>query len=134
MLDIQAAGLITLAHASAGPLNDIIVPSGNCAGSTGFLAPEPPHSQPRSPSSSPPSPGAAAAAEDLAKAFAHQLEHILSLSTEKQDELRRNARENAVTKFGTDVFERGWLDGCRDLSSRLDLLRLRDRGSREKEE
>lgn len=128
MLDIQAAGLITLAHASAGPLNDIIVPSGNCAGSTGFLAAhETPHSQSRSP----PSPVAAAAA-DLAKSFADQLEHILSLSTEKQDEVRRNARKNAVAKFGTDVFERGWLDGCRDLSKRLDLLR--DRGSREKEQ
>lgn len=128
MLDVQAAGLITLAHASAGPLNDIIVPSGNCAGSTGFLAPEPhSHSQSRPASPSPPSPDAAAAAgDDLAKAFAHQLEHILSLSTEKQDEVRRNARQNAVTKFGTDVFERGWLDGCRDLSSRLD--------TREKEE
>ncbi|GAA5977613.1 hypothetical protein JCM10908_005038 [Rhodotorula pacifica] len=108
VVEFQAAGLIPLAHASAGPLNDIIVPSGDIPDSTGFLAPLP--STSNSSSDSPTSPFR------LASAFAQQLRHILTLPLEKQDRIRRNARENAVKKFSSEVFERGWLDGWRVLS------------------
>lgn len=101
----QAAGVIPLAHASAGPLNDIVVPCNDAANSTGFLAPPP------SSASNP--------KLDLAGEFAQQLEHILALPVERQDEIRRNARQNAVDKFGAEVFERGWMEGWSDLERRL---------------
>ncbi|GAA5874450.1 hypothetical protein JCM1840_000784 [Sporobolomyces johnsonii] len=105
MVEFQAAGLITLAHASAGPLLDIIVPysppspSSLAPGPTGFLAP-PPSSSSSSSSSSPP---------DLPEAFARQLEHILLLSEQEQSEIRERARMSAGERFGTDVFEQGWM-------------------------
>ncbi|GAA5883282.1 hypothetical protein JCM3774_001749 [Rhodotorula dairenensis] len=141
VVEFQAAGLIPLAHASAGPLNDIIVPSGDCTGSTGFLAPSSSFSSSASPLGPAECPASSATTfdphdrtrpPDLAEAYAYELAHILSMPFEQQDEIRTNARENARTRFGTDVFERGWLDGWRDLVAMSSSSRLR--GEDEKEE
>ncbi|GAA5931002.1 hypothetical protein JCM1841_005453 [Sporobolomyces salmonicolor] len=110
MVEFQAAGLITLAHASAGPLLDIIVPysppspSSLPPGPTGFLAPPPSSSFSRS--SAPP---------DLPAAFARQLAHILLLSEQEQREIRERARMSAVERFGAEVFERGWMTAWDEL-------------------
>ncbi|CEQ40098.1 SPOSA6832_01681 [Sporobolomyces salmonicolor] len=110
MVEFQAAGLITLAHASAGPLLDIIVPysppspSSLPPGPTGFLAPPPSSSFSRS--SAPP---------ELPAAFARQLAHILLLSEQEQREIRERARMSAVERFGAEVFERGWMTAWDEL-------------------
>ncbi|GAA6019262.1 hypothetical protein JCM10207_005057 [Rhodosporidiobolus poonsookiae] len=119
VVEFQAAGLIPLAHASAGPLLDIVVPyppssssssspSPSSAGvepsATGFLAPSP-----SSLSFSSASPA------DLPAAFAEQLHHILSLPPSAQDAIRERARKNAVERFSEEVFERGWGEGWAEL-------------------
>ncbi|BGP56869.1 hypothetical protein JCM8202_002927 [Rhodotorula sphaerocarpa] len=115
VVEFQAAGLIPLAHASAGPLNDIVSPSGDVTDSTGFLAPR------AASDTTTAAPQPAPTPPDLATEFAHQLEHILSLPLERQDEIRRNARANAVDKFGAEVFERGWMDGWREVERMASL-------------
>ncbi|GAA5902944.1 alpha-1,2-mannosyltransferase ALG11 [Sporobolomyces salmoneus] len=103
LVEFQAAGLIPLAHASAGPLLDILVPY-------------PPAS---SSSTSPPGPTGYLASSDskakLPSAFAKELDKILRLSEEEQMKIRERARENAKERFGTTVFEDGWGEGWRGL-------------------
>ncbi|GAA6015303.1 hypothetical protein JCM11491_001005 [Sporobolomyces phaffii] len=102
LVEFQAAGLIPLAHASAGPLLDIVVPysppspSTFLSGPTGYLA-------------------SSAAKGDLPLAFARELEKIFELGEEEQGQVRARARENAVERFGTAVFERGWEEGWKRL-------------------
>ncbi|GAA5867497.1 hypothetical protein JCM8547_007526 [Rhodosporidiobolus lusitaniae] len=114
VVEFQAAGLLTLAHASAGPLLDILVPyspsSSNIAsGPTGFLAPPP---------SSSPSPSPAPLSHsDLASSFALQLRSILLLPPLKQLEIRARGREAARERFGESVFEGEWGRGWRELQA-----------------
>ncbi|GAA6054532.1 hypothetical protein JCM3770_005832 [Rhodotorula araucariae] len=101
VVEFQAAGLVTLAHASAGPLLDILVPFASPThglGPTGFVA-RPnldPVAEPEQ-------------AEQHAAAFAAQLAHIVALPTAVQDAVRARARESAVARFGVAQFERGWM-------------------------
>ncbi|KAJ9091580.1 hypothetical protein QFC19_009036 [Naganishia cerealis] len=79
------ASLIPLAHASAGPLLDIITPTAS-GHRTGFHATD-------------------------AESFAAHLNEILSLPAAEQDAVRRAAREKATEAFAVEVFERGWREG-----------------------
>ncbi|GAA5940523.1 alpha-1,2-mannosyltransferase ALG11 [Sporobolomyces koalae] len=102
LVEFQAAGLIPLAHASAGPLLDIVTPYSSPTvkeGCTGYLA-------------------TSAHRNDLPEAFAKQLEAIFALSDEEQFEVRVRARENARDRFGAAVFEAGWQDGWDELMTR----------------
>ncbi|GAA5886702.1 hypothetical protein JCM6882_005863 [Rhodosporidiobolus microsporus] len=121
VVEFQAAGLIPLAHASAGPLLDIVVPyppssSTSSAsssssspslppGPTGFLAPPPSPSLSASPVPTLP----------LHQAFAEQLHRILSLPASEQDAIRARARRNAQERFGVEVFEAGWRGAWEEL-------------------
>ncbi|BGP33837.1 asparagine-linked glycosylation protein [Rhodotorula toruloides] len=100
VVEFQAAGLIPLAHASAGPSLDILLPSPSGT-PTGFLAPSP--SSPSSPSTS------------LPAAFAAQLEYILTLPADEQDRIREAARRNAQERFLVRRFEEGWMNGWREV-------------------
>ncbi|BGP18198.1 asparagine-linked glycosylation protein [Rhodosporidiobolus nylandii] len=118
VVEFQAAGLIPLAHASAGPLLDICVPypqapsspSPSChspslpPGPTGFLAPSPPL-----PSALPP--------VEMAQSFAERLLEIIDLSEEEQDKVRERARRSAQERFSAEVFERGWRGAWGELDS-----------------
>ncbi|BGP09845.1 GDP-Man:Man(3)GlcNAc(2)-PP-Dol alpha-1,2-mannosyltransferase [Rhodotorula toruloides] len=97
VVEFQAAGLIPLAHASAGPLLDILLPS-PYGTPTGFLAPSA-----TSPTSS------------LPEAFAAQLEYIVSLSEDEQDQIRAAARRNAQERFSVRSFGEGWMSGWREV-------------------
>lgn len=111
----QAAGLLTLAHPSAGPLLDILVPSSSPShgtGPTGFLASSSPPPSPSSPSSS-------TDPEPPHLAFAASLAHILALPESEQDAVRARARESAQARFGVDAFERGWMDAWGELERRV---------------
>jgi alpha-1,2-mannosyltransferase len=89
-----------LAHASAGPLLDILVPYSSSPsvepGPTGFLASAP-------------------SKEELPLAYAKELDRIFKMSEEEQRRVRERARENARERFGTKVFEEGWEKGWREL-------------------
>ncbi|GAA5853864.1 hypothetical protein JCM9279_005749 [Rhodotorula babjevae] len=110
VVEFQAAGLLTLAHPSAGPLLDILVPSSSPshgAGPTGFLAtPSPSSPSPADQSQQPPH-----------LAFAHSLARILALPEPEQDAIRARARESAQARFGVEAFERGWMDAWRELEA-----------------
>ena len=84
----QAAGLIPLVHASAGPLLDIVTSFEGLP--TGFHA-------------------------TTAQTFAAQLIAILELDPRAILGLRERARRSAVERFSTERFEEGWLDGWRGL-------------------
>lgn len=88
VVEFQAAGLIPLVHASAGPLLDIVVPFEGRP--TGFHAHD-------------------------AEGFAKQLEGIVQLDDTAILDMRKRARQNAVLRFSTDEFERGWLRSWREL-------------------
>ena len=86
VVEMQAAGTIPIAHNSAGPKLDIIVPSfdkdakdGN-DGATGFLATEP---------------------EEYAEAIAN----IFKLSQAKKSKIRANARSHSSERFSEELFE-----------------------------
>lgn len=102
---LQAAGLISVAHASAGPLLDILVPFSPSPtvpeGPTGYLA-------------------SSVSREDLAEEFAKQLDTALRLSGDEQEGIRARARENAKQRFGTTVFEEGWESGWTQLMSKIE--------------
>ena len=109
----QAAGLLTLAHPSAGPLLDILVPSSSPShgtGPTGFLA-----------TSSPTSSSSSSTERHLPPhlAFATSLAHILALPEAEQDAVRARARESAQARFGVEAFERGWMDAWGELERRV---------------
>lgn len=77
----QAAGLIPLVHASAGPLLDIVVPYDSQP--TGFHA-------------------------TTAETFADRLHDIMSMDDASQQAMRPRARANATERFSEAVFEKGW--------------------------
>ncbi|GAA5946543.1 hypothetical protein JCM3775_004454 [Rhodotorula graminis] len=113
VVEFQAAGLLTLAHPSAGPLLDILVPSSSPShgtGPTGFLA-----------TSSPTSSSSSSTERHLPPhlAFATSLAHILALPEAEQDAVRARARESAQARFGVEAFERGWMDAWRELEGRI---------------
>lgn len=86
----QAAGLIPLVHASAGPLLDIVVPyslpsdeSIISTSATGYHA-------------------------TSAQTFADHLHTIIQLSPTAATRMRELARANAVERFSTANFEKSW--------------------------
>ncbi|GJN92854.1 hypothetical protein Rhopal_005894-T1 [Rhodotorula paludigena] len=103
VVEFQAAGLIPLAHASAGPLLDILVPTPSGT-PTGFLAPSPSFSS-----------SGSQEAEPLHLSFARSLAHILALPAAEQDAIRSAARESAKERFAVSAFERGWNEGVQGL-------------------
>jgi alpha-1,2-mannosyltransferase len=90
VVEFMAAGLVTLSHASAGPLLDIAVKTD--AGPTGFHADEP-------------------------AAFAAELIRIVSTPPDEVLAIRKRARARAVATFGTKAFTDRWED---ELWARLD--------------
>ncbi|KAK4048170.1 asparagine-linked glycosylation protein [Microbotryomycetes sp. JL221] len=82
VVEFQAAGLIPLVHASAGPLLDICVPYDGQP--TGFHA-------------------------KTTEEFAEKMRGILELDRDSVKQMRRRARLNAVERFSTKEFETGWL-------------------------
>ncbi|KAJ9126537.1 hypothetical protein QFC24_001565 [Naganishia onofrii] len=98
VVEFMAAGLIPLAHASAGPLLDIITPT-RSGHRTGFHATD-------------------------AESFAERIHEILSLPDEEQEAIRRSAREKAEEAFAVEVFEKGWKEGW----GRLMAMKLGRRG------
>ncbi|KAM0790159.1 hypothetical protein ACM66B_005478 [Microbotryomycetes sp. NB124-2] len=91
VVEFQAAGLVPLVHASAGPLLDIVVPFKGKP--TGFHA-------------------------TTVEEFADKMKGILELDKETLHDMRTRARRNAVERFSTDEFERGWLQAWADLKNR----------------
>ncbi|KAF9478207.1 mannosyltransferase [Pholiota conissans] len=81
IVEFMAAGVIPVAHASGGPLQDIIVPFNGER--TGFHA-------------------------RTLDEFAGALHTVLSLPTEEELAMRWRARAWAVQRFSEEEFERGW--------------------------
>ncbi|KAL0579865.1 asparagine-linked glycosylation protein [Marasmius crinis-equi] len=81
VVEYMAAGVIPVVHASAGPLNDIVVPFNG--GHTGYHA--------RSPAE-----------------FAEALHTALALSPEEEMAIRQRARTWAVQRFSNEEFETEW--------------------------
>lgn len=81
VVEYMAAGVIPVAHASAGPLLDIVVPWEGQP--TGFHAKTP-------------------------EQYAEQFHHVLTLPKEEDLALRERARTTAVTRFSEAEFERTW--------------------------
>lgn len=80
-LRAQAAGVIPVAHASGGPLLDIIVPLDGEP--TGYHATSP-------------------------ETFAEAFHTVFTLSPEADIAMRKRARTWAVKKFSAEEFEKGW--------------------------
>jgi len=81
VVELMAAGVIPVAHASAGPLLDIVVPFHGQP--TGFHATTP-------------------------ETFAEALHKVLTLSLAEELALRQRARTWAVQRFSQEEFEKGW--------------------------
>ncbi|PPR02779.1 hypothetical protein CVT26_009431 [Gymnopilus dilepis] len=81
IVEFMAAGVIPVAHASGGPLKDIIVPFNGER--TGFHA-------------------------LTTKEFAEAFQTILTLSPDEEASMRWRARAWAVQRFSEEEFERGW--------------------------
>ena len=91
VVEMQAAGAIPIAHNSAGPQMDIVVPSfqtgakvGNDS-ATGFLAVEPGE-------------------------YAEAMANVFSLSPAKKSKIRTNARSHASERFSEELFEKKFRD------------------------
>lgn len=82
VVEFLAAGLLTLSHASAGPLMDIAVPD-QAGRPTGFHAP------------------------DL-DGFVQTLARILEMGEEERVEVRKRARQRALQIFSAEAFRRAW--------------------------
>ena len=102
---VQAAGLVPLVHASAGPLLDIVVPLEN-----GQITGESRVSRPPNVTSwlIPLVHAHTGFHATTASSFATQLDHILSLSSAESLKIRKAAREQATIKFSQSVFTKGW--------------------------
>lgn len=87
--NIQAAGLIPVVHASAGPLLDIVVPFHNQR--TGFHA-------------------------TTAASFAEAMYQAMTMSDKEAVKMRKAARQAAEEKFSEKRFEEGWEKGWRRLT------------------
>lgn len=101
VVELMAAGLIPLTHASGGPLVDIVVPyqgepTGPSMMAQAALTPAGFH------------------ARD-AQDFAAKLEAILELSEATQLAFRWRARSSVVERFSSERFEAGWLEAWRAL-------------------
>lgn len=83
-IEFMVSGLIILAHKSAGPLLDIVVPDEN-GNKTGFLASTP-------------------------EEYADCLYEILEMKEEDLVKLRTCARNHVQKKFSLEVFEQGFMD------------------------
>ncbi|KAH9480376.1 GDP-Man:Man(3)GlcNAc(2)-PP-Dol alpha-1,2-mannosyltransferase [Psilocybe cubensis] len=81
VVEFMAAGVIPIAHASGGPLKDIIVPFNGEP--TGFHA-------------------------RTTQEFADAMHTVLSLNPEEESGMRWRARAWAVQRFSEEEFERGW--------------------------
>ncbi|RPD56623.1 mannosyltransferase [Lentinus tigrinus ALCF2SS1-7] len=81
VVEFMAAGVIPVAHASGGPLLDIIVPLDGEP--TGYHATSP-------------------------ETFAEAFHTVFTLSTESDIAMRKRARTWAVQKFSAEEFEKGW--------------------------
>ncbi|KAI0320971.1 mannosyltransferase [Amylostereum chailletii] len=81
VVEYMAAGVIPVAHASAGPLYDIVLPVDGQP--TGFHA-------------------------KTTDEFADAIRSALVLSPEEDEAMRRRGRESAVRRFSEAEFERGW--------------------------
>jgi len=81
VVEFMAAGVIPVAHASGGPLQDIIVPY--YGEPTGFHARDP-------------------------DSFADALHQALSLSKAEESAMRKRARQWAVQRFSEEEFVKGW--------------------------
>ncbi|KAI0365333.1 mannosyltransferase [Pilatotrama ljubarskyi] len=89
IVEFMAAGVIPVAHASGGPLLDIIVPLNGEP--TGYHATSP-------------------------ETFAEAFRTVFTLPQEAEWAMRQRARTLAVQKFSADEFEKGWdASGWRDL-------------------
>ena len=82
VVEFMAAGLITLSHASAGPLLDIAVPDAD-GKKTGFHAMAPTD-------------------------FADRAAEILRLGEDEKVAIRKRARKRAQDAFGTEAFHQNW--------------------------
>ncbi|KAI0066790.1 mannosyltransferase [Artomyces pyxidatus] len=81
IVEMMAAGVVPVAHASGGPLNDIIVPVDGQP--TGFHATD-------------------------AEGFADAIHETLTLTPTAEIALRQRARDWAISRFSEREFERGW--------------------------
>lgn len=90
----QAAGLIPLAHASAGPYLDIILP----------------HPLPSSytPSLTPPLSLQTGFHALTPREFAGQLERIFEMTEQEREGMRKRARESVRERFGNEAFQKLW--------------------------
>ncbi|PWN25991.1 UDP-Glycosyltransferase/glycogen phosphorylase [Jaminaea rosea] len=102
VVEFMAAGLITLSHASAGPLLDIVVPDEK-GRATGFHATD---------------------VDDFAK----KAQHVLCRMSEgERDEMRGRARRRAQQVFNATAFEEAWRGRLWEpLEGKLKALRDRD--------
>ncbi|KXN80614.1 GDP-Man:Man(3)GlcNAc(2)-PP-Dol alpha-1,2-mannosyltransferase [Leucoagaricus sp. SymC.cos] len=81
VVEFMAAGVIPVAHASGGPLKDIIIPFNGKP--TGYHA-------------------------KTTEEFAEALDEVLSLPLEEELALRQRARTWAVQRFSEEEFQKGW--------------------------
>ncbi|KXN82832.1 GDP-Man:Man(3)GlcNAc(2)-PP-Dol alpha-1,2-mannosyltransferase [Leucoagaricus sp. SymC.cos] len=81
VVEFMAAGVIPIAHASGGPLKDIVIPFNGKP--TGYHA-------------------------KTTEEFAEALDEVLSLPLEEQLALRQRARTWAVQRFSEEEFQKGW--------------------------
>jgi alpha-1,2-mannosyltransferase len=82
VVELMAAGVLPVAHASAGPLMDIVVPTPD-GRPTGFLA-----------------------SDDAS--FMEGMRAILAMPEEARRKMRERARQHAVEAFNEDVFTKSW--------------------------
>ena len=92
VVEFMAAGLITIAHASGGPLLDIVVPRDGKP--TGFHA-------------------------STVGAFARRLDKVVSMEEEEKMDMRKRARALALDKFSEKNFDEKWLELWQDLRARI---------------
>ncbi|KAJ2373901.1 asparagine-linked glycosylation protein [Coemansia sp. RSA 2603] len=97
VVEMMAAGLLTVAHDSAGPKLDIITPAVRC--SADGKAPEMPDPDECAPGEYPVGMLATTADE-----FAQMIGLALAATGDAPDAMRRAAREAATTRFSEDVF------------------------------
>lgn len=90
VVEFMAAGLITVAHASGGPLLDIVVPYQGLP--TGFHA-------------------------SSINAFARRIDEVFSMPESEKLAMRERARALALEKFNEATFDTQWMEAWRELAS-----------------
>lgn len=94
VVELMAAGLVLVVHASAGPFLDIVTPLDGQP--TGFHAKTP-------------------------QEFADRLQDALVMPEEERRQLRERARASSA-RFGEDVFERGWGEAWERLKAKVQVV------------